>query len=114
MEDADWNCGHTTLDKSPGTIIPARGVPADTNYHPLTLSPAVPIILSTSSMRRCKKAKRACVYHKWCGCGCTVENMKWPIITQIAEQIDMHEKNRETSQNWKVVKVVNNNDRSQC
>lgn len=35
--------------------------------------------------------------------------MQWGIIKKIAEQIDMYEKNKETSQNWKVVKVVNNN-----
>ena len=37
------------------------------------------------------------------------ENMKWNITKQVAEQMEIYEKQDVNSQNWKVIKVTNNN-----
>ena len=110
MKDkSDWERAHDQLKKPPGRFIPSIGVRGTDDYRPAILEPAEPINFSAMSMERCRKAVLTLKYHKLCRRPLTVENMHWNIIEQVAEQMDVFEKQDVDTQNWKVIKVVNNN-----
>lgn len=106
--DDDWKMVATTLLKPPGRLSAVSGNEGDANYRAPQLIPAVPITLSITSLKRCKKALKAAWYHHVCGWEFTVENMDWDIIKQIAKQIKVNDKRKKSSQETKIVSIKNN------